>query len=210
MKIIHDTDKWVQIIQQLPKDKPIYGSTYNISKYKETGYVDKILKSFEKHIEAHLIVGVPKFYPCIRNAGDKGGCPSCYKRHVHMMKRFIEISNDYPKINFTFTKDVHTKFIVCDKYNITGGRNISDSDILDLSFITADERISKELIDRWNVISDTASYDIGNDGPLVFLYPYKGEIFANSSEVNKEYRELAAQRFPGDDVVDYWIKKGMV
>jgi len=209
MKIVYDTEKWVEIIQSLPKAMPIYASTYNVSKWKDNGYSHKILKAMEEHAVAHLIVGVPKFYPCIQD-GDKGGCPSCYKQYTQKMKRLIKIVDEYPKIKIHFTKGVHTKFVVAGKYSIVGGRNISDSDILDLSFIINDNIISRQLVDQWETIRDSASYDVGNDGPLVFLYPYKGEMFANSKDINKEYRVLASERYKNDDVVDYWIKKDML
>lgn len=121
------------------------------------------------------------------------------------MKKLAELRDTYANIDWRFVRDLHAKFWVAGPLVITGGRNISDGKLADLSLVEKDPKLADALRLIWNEYASGA-YDIGTKGPLVFTTPYKGEVLADSSTIPDEYRQEVIKVDPESLEAQFWAK----
>lgn len=188
-----------RIISKLPKTAEIYASSFNISTWLTHGPARTLLAEFN-HRNTHLVIGVPEYKPAV---GRGESCRACYIKHKKGLQKLAALRGEFSNIEWKFVKDVHAKFVVSDPYAITGGRNISDSKIGDVSFVSKDADLSAKLIKIWREYAD-ASYDIGTSGPLVFTTPYNGELMADSTSIPSKYKQEIAENHRGSEVSEFW------
>ncbi len=199
--ILKTNHEFLRIISRLPDNAQIHASTFNISTWENHGPVHSILREFNiRH--AHVVVGVPFFRNCTGDQG-KGRCRSCYTKHNRSMMTLAKLRDQYTDIDWKFVTNLHAKFVVAGSLTITGGRNITDGDLADLSFAEKDPVLAEQLREIWGGYAAQA-YDIGTKGPLVFTTPYKGELMADSSVISQQYREEASKSYPDSTEATFW------
>lgn len=202
-KILRTNADFVQLISKLPTDGEIYCSTFNVSTWEAHGAVTNILNHLNMR-KAHLIVGVPFFRSCTGDYG-RGRCKSCLDKQHKTFKNLAKLRDAYTNIDWKFVNKLHAKFMVAANLIVTGGRNISDGEMADLSFAEDDPALADELRQIWHEYSASA-YDIGATGPLVFISPYKGEIMADSKSILPEYKEEVLKSYPNSIEANFWKK----
>lgn len=190
-----------RVISKLPSSAEIYASSFNISTWLTHGPARTLLSEFN-HRKTHLVIGVPEYRPAV---GRGEACYACAIKHKKSLLKLAALRDEFTNIDWVFVRDVHAKFVVSTPYAITGGRNISDSKIGDVSFVSKDPELCEKLIDIWKKYALTA-YDIGTDGPLVFTTPYNGELMADSASIPDEYKHEIAENFQGNEVAQFWRK----
>lgn len=191
-----------RVISKLPLDAEIYASSFNISTWLTHGPARTLLGEFNQR-NTHLVIGVPEYRPAV---GRGEACFACYQRHKKGLQKLAALRKEFSNIEWVFVRDLHAKFVVSTPYAITGGRNISDSKIGDVSFVSKDPKLCKKLIGIWEKYAATA-YDIGTSGPLVFTTPYNGELMADSESIPAEYKQEIAENHRGNEVADFWRKQ---
>ena len=188
-----------RVISKLPSSAEVYASSFNISTWLTHGPARTLLAEFNQR-QTHLIIGVPEYKPAV---GRGEACRACYTKHKRSLEKLATLRDEFTNIDWKFVKDVHAKFVVSTPFAITGGRNISDSKIGDVSFVTKDQDLSEKLIQIWKDYS-RAAYDIGTSGPLVFTTPYNGELMADSTSIPAAYKAEIAENHRGSEVSDFW------
>ncbi len=188
-----------RVISKLPSSAEIYASSFNISTWLTHGPARTLLAEFNQR-QTHLIIGVPEYKPAV---GRGEACRACYTKHKRSLEKLAALRDEFTNIDWKFVKDVHAKFVVSTPFAITGGRNISDSKIGDVSFVAKDQDLSEKLIQIWKDYSRTA-YDIGTNGPLVMTYPYMGSTMADSISIPLEFKKHIVDTVRGCEVASYW------
>lgn len=202
--ILANNADYIRLISKLPDDMHIYSSTFNISSWEESGPAKSILREMNLR-NSHLVVGIPFFRSCTGDYG-RGRCRSCYQKHQKILTSLATLRDSYPKIDWRFVTNLHAKFLVAGSLIVTGGRNITDGDLADLSFAEKDADLAEQLRVIWHEYAAKA-YDIGTSGPLVFTTPYKGELLADSSSISQEYRAEVIRAIPSCLEAQYWASE---
>ena len=201
--ILKTNSEFIRIVSRLPDTAKIYCSSFNISAWESHGPSHSILHELNIR-DSHLVIGVPYFRSCTGDSG-RGRCKSCYNKHSKALKSLATLRDTYANIDWKFVTNLHAKFLTAGSLTITGGRNISDGKMADLSFAENDAKLAKQLRTIWEEYASKA-YDIGTSGPLVFTSGYKGEVLADSTWIADEYKKEVARTQPDGTEGRYWSK----
>lgn len=204
-KVVLTTNaEYIRLISKLPDDAHIYCSTFNISSWEDNGAAKSILREMNIR-NSHLVVGIPFFRSCTGDYG-RGRCKDCYQKHLKTITNLAALRDTYTKIEWKFVNNLHAKFLVSGSLIVTGGRNITDGNLADLSFAEKDAQLADKLRQIWGEYAAKA-YDIGTKGPLVFTTPYKGELLADSSSISQEYRAEVIRTVPNCSEAIFWTSE---
>lgn len=156
MKILETPEDFVDAVNKMIDEKPdfIYISTFGmylgISIDDQGNPVDwhekypKPLRScieriIENNIPCKIITGETVKDLCCDD------CPHCIKINERFMDRLEAHVEKFDSIDFRIKTEYHMKMMLSNKSYILGGRNFSESNYKDLSFIGNDKKMIKDL-----------------------------------------------------------------
>jgi hypothetical protein len=109
-----------------------------------------ILDLLSKQKRVHILVGVPGFYP------PDPGCETCKEKRFNALYKYLAHAQHWPDIKWKMARDVHMKCFLSvhggNMKGIAGGRNLTDSEALDVSFPlekTQATALAKHFLDNW-------------------------------------------------------------
>lgn len=152
-------------IQSLIDDKPslILISTFNVHagilhdgrdvtewgpKYHSRTH--DILDALQEQEKVYILVGVPGFYP------PDPGCTTCRDKRYNALFKYLAHAQHWPKIKWKIAREAHMKCMLSvhskDIKGIAGGRNLTDSAALDVSFPLVKDQASilaRHFLSAW-------------------------------------------------------------
>ena len=182
--IFTDNDSYFDVIQDMINQNPhsvfissfgLYaGITTNstiITKYQNKPRdILNILR--DRNINTFIMIGVQKFFQCKEN------CDDCKKKFVNDMIRLLCHVENWPMFKWKFLYGNHLKCFLSmydDDFvdGVSGGRNFSNSDWLDVSLsLSGDEanELSVMFLENWKTAFDINEYNINkfiNDNGVI-------------------------------------------
>jgi hypothetical protein len=100
--------------------------------------VHEILDALNKLKNVRILVGIPPLILC------KEGCEDCVQKHYKWVRRFLAHTQKWKNIEWRYVENMHLKCNIFEfngkRKGVVGGRNLSASNWIDLSFKITDIR----------------------------------------------------------------------
>lgn len=125
----------------------------------------KLAESMRTISDVNVLVGVANYRSC----KGKITCLDCEKQYVRTLLRHVNHAEMFPEFNWRMTTNLHLKsfmFYYPDDrvVGVTGGRNFTDSDWTDVTFVIGQDQISeieKLAVPVWEEAYDITDTNVG-------------------------------------------------
>ncbi len=155
------TEEYFKGLRNALGDKPnrVWLSTFNVyagitknaidvrKVYSITNHTANFLDQIDRlDVECNIMCGLPVFISC------REDCPDCEQKKIDKLKRYKFTQQNWSGLNWKFVENFHLKYAIFeyeDKLRVfIGGRNLGDSDWVDLSLELADQETCQGVLDQ--------------------------------------------------------------